>query len=46
MADDDIEDVYDDDPVPICPVTGTYCTGLYCDDYGCAKKCGIYDEDE
>lgn len=29
----------------ICEVTGTYCTGLYCEDYGCAKKVGIYDDE-
>lgn len=33
------------DVEPICPVTGTYCSGLYCEDYGCAKKAGIYDEE-
>ena len=31
---------------PICPATGTYCTGEFCDDYGCAKAVGIYDDDE
>jgi hypothetical protein len=31
---------------PICPVTGTYCSGMYCDDYGCAKQAGFYDDDE
>jgi hypothetical protein len=30
---------------PICPVTGTYCSGQYCDDYGCAKQAGFYDDD-
>lgn len=32
-----------DDETLICPVTGTYCTGNYCDDYGCAKQAGFYD---
>ncbi len=36
----------DDYPTPICKVTGTYCTGRFCDDYGCAKECGIYDDEE
>ena len=36
------DDLYDE---PICPVTGTYCTGRFCDDYGCAKKAGVYDDD-
>lgn len=31
---------------PICPVTGTYCTGMFCDDYGCAKEAGFYDDEE
>lgn len=36
----------DEDLSPeICEVTGTYCTGLYCEDYNmCAKKAGFYDE--
>lgn len=35
-------------PEIICPVTGTYCTRAFCDDYGCAYRAGIpwdeYDE--
>ncbi len=31
---------------PICPVTGTYCSGQFCDDYGCAKKAGFYDNED
>jgi len=30
----------------ICPVTGTYCSGQFCEDYGCAKKAGVWDEYE
>lgn len=30
----------------ICKVTGTYCTGQFCEDYGCAKACGIYDDED
>ena len=40
-----IDDELDEEAEPICPATGTYCSGLYCGDYGCAKKAGIYDED-
>ena len=36
----------EDEPERICPSTGTYCTGLFCEDYGCAKQCGIYDDNE
>lgn len=39
-------DLYDDEPEIICPVTGTYCSGDFCDDYGCAKKAGFYDDEE
>lgn len=35
----------DDDEI-ICPATGTYCTGQFCDDYGCAKKAGFYDDED
>lgn len=31
---------------PICPATGAYCTGQFCDDYGCAKQHGFYDDDD
>ncbi len=40
------DDVPDDEPERICPVTGSYCDGLYCDDYGCAKELGIWDDDD
>ena len=30
----------------ICPVTGTYCSGLYCEEYGCAKKAGVWDDED
>ena len=46
MSPEEFEDYDDDEPEPICPVTGMYCTGLYCDDYGCAKEAGFYDDDE
>lgn len=37
------DDDHDTEPTPICPVTSSYCTGQFCDDYGCAKKVGFYD---
>ena len=43
MSLDDQQD--DDEPERICPVTGTYCSGLFCDDYGCAKEAGIWDDE-
>ncbi len=36
----------EDNTEPICPVTGSYCTGQFCDEYGCAKKAGFYDEED
>jgi hypothetical protein len=33
----------DCEPTPICKVTGTYCTGSFCDEYGCAKEAGFND---
>lgn len=30
----------------VCPFTGGYCTGLHCEDYGCAKQCGVFDGEE
>ena len=36
----------DDEPEMVCPVTGSYCTGQFCDEYGCAKQHGIWDEDD
>ncbi len=36
----------EDDSLPICHVTGTYCTGMFCDDYGCAKEHGFNDDEE
>lgn len=35
----------DNDPTEICGVTGAYCTGDFCDEYGCAKKAGFYDKE-
>lgn len=35
----------DNEPTPICRVTGTYCTGQHCDEYGCAKEAGFYDNE-
>lgn len=29
----------------LCPYSGTYCYGQFCDDYGCAKQAGIEDEE-
>lgn len=31
---------------PICPMTGAYCTADFCDEYGCAKAAGIYDDED
>ena len=39
-------DDYDDNPTPICPATGTYCSGQFCDDYGCAKQAGFWDDED
>lgn len=40
-------DDHEDEPERICPMTGSYCTGLFCDDYGvCAKENGFWDDDE
>lgn len=39
-------DDYDDSPTPICPVTGTYCSGQFCDEYGCAKQAGFWDDED
>jgi hypothetical protein len=37
----------EDEPLIICPVTGTYCSGEVCEDYGvCAKECGFWDEED
>lgn len=41
QPEDDITDI-----VRICPVTGTYCTGEFCEDYGCAKEVGFYDDED
>ncbi len=35
----------DEDQQIICPVTGTYCSGRFCDEYGCAKQAGFWDEE-
>lgn len=35
----------DDGEGQICPITGTYCTGQFCDDYGCAKEAGVEDDE-
>jgi hypothetical protein len=35
-----------DDEELICSATGAYCTGLFCDDYGCAKAVGIFDDEQ
>ncbi len=32
----------EDDGIPLCPVTQMPCTGRFCEDYGCAKKAGLY----
>lgn len=37
-------DTDDDGEGQICPYTGTYCYGQFCDDYGCAKEAGVEDE--
>lgn len=31
------------DPPLLCPITNAYCTGSFCDDYGCAKEVDFYD---
>lgn len=36
----------DDGEGQICPYSGTYCYGQFCDDYGCAKEAGIDDNDD
>lgn len=36
----------DDGETQMCPYTGTYCTGRFCDDYGCAKKAGFEDDSD
>lgn len=36
----------DESPPPICPETGMYCNGDFCEDYGCAKKAGFEDDDD
>lgn len=36
----------DEDPPTMCPVTNGYCTGMFCDDYGCAKEAGFWDGEE
>lgn len=36
----------DEDPPIICPATGMYCTGQFCDEYGCAKKAGFNDDED
>lgn len=37
----------DDIPPPIiCPVTGMYCEREFCEDNGCAKAHGIWDDDD
>jgi hypothetical protein len=35
---------HEDVPDHLCPATGTYCTGQFCGDYGCAKEAGFWDE--
>lgn len=30
-----------EEPATICPQTGTYCSGDFCDEYGCAKAAGF-----
>lgn len=37
---------HEDVPDHLCPMTGTYCTGQFCGDYGCAKEAGFWDEDD
>lgn len=39
------DDFDDDETPPICPRTGMYCTGEFCDEYGCAKQAGFYDDE-
>ena len=36
----------EDDGETICSVTGSYCMGLFCEDYGCAKEAGFYDTED
>lgn len=33
-------------PPPICPKTGMYCSGDFCEDNGCAKEAGFWDDDD
>lgn len=33
----------DDETTMFCDFAGSYCTGEFCEDYGCAKECGFYD---
>lgn len=40
------DDYYEDEPERICPVTGAYCSGQFCDEYGCAKEAGVWDEED
>ena len=39
------DEVDGSEQTPICPFTGSYCTGDHCE-YGCAKDAGFFDDDE
>lgn len=41
---DDLDDL-NEEPEMICPVLGSYCTGQFCDEYGCAKALGFWDDE-
>lgn len=36
----------DEDDQMFCEATGNFCTGQFCEDYGCAKEAGIFDGDD
>ena len=36
----------DDCSERICPMTNDFCRGRFCEDYGCARQSGFFDEDE
>lgn len=42
----DMFDDWQEAPEIICKVTGSYCTGQFCEDYGCAKEAGFHDEED
>ena len=38
--------IMDEDDQMFCEATGSFCTGQFCEDYGCAKEAGIFDGDD